>query len=209
MRPALICVAPVPSQATTETQPSVPARSSGRSRSQVDYAALAGPRTYGSSDARARQVLDLRAAGCRETQEALSHSAGVASSTVSRLHARDQKGAPPTPIIHQIPLRLDDNSPTLMCTIDQFDFFGHVYHRSCGPSIRGGAGASFSLLLISFYTESLRFLSTFYGTSRRRVLANKARRGRSPAIFVCGFGRCVPCRFWLLKLWSHDHRRFQ
>ena len=115
VRPALICVAPVPSQATTETQPSVPARSSGRSRSQVDYAALAGPRTYGSSDARARQVLDLRAAGCRETQEALSHSAGVASSTVSRLHARDQKGAPPTPIIHQIPLRLDDNSPTLMC----------------------------------------------------------------------------------------------
>lgn len=81
----------------------------------MDYAALAGPRTYGSSDARARQVLDLRAAGCRETQEALSHSAGVASSTVSRLHARDQKGAPPTPIIHQIPLRLDDNSPTLMC----------------------------------------------------------------------------------------------
>ena len=117
VRPALICVAPVPSQATTET-PAVPGRSSGRSRRQVDYAALAGPRPYGkrgSSAARARQVLDLRAAGCRETQEALSQSAGVASSTVSRLHARDQKEAPPTPINHQIPLRLDDNSPTLMC----------------------------------------------------------------------------------------------
>ena len=110
VRPALICVAPVPSQATTET-PAVPGRSSGRSRRQVDYAA--GKR--GVSAARARQVLDLRAAGCRETQEALSQSAGVASSTVSRLHARDQKEAPPTPINHQIPLRLDDNSPTLMC----------------------------------------------------------------------------------------------
>ena len=84
----------------------------------MDYAALAGPRPYGkrgSSDAKARQVRDLRAAGCRETQEALSQSAGVASSTVSKLHARDQKGAPPKPINYQIPLRLDGNSPTLMC----------------------------------------------------------------------------------------------
>ena len=105
----------LPSQATTATPP---VRSGGRSRTPVDYAALAGPRPYGksgSSDARARQVLDLKAAGCRETQETLSQSAGVASSTVSRLHARDQKGAPPTPIHHQIPLRLNANSPTLMC----------------------------------------------------------------------------------------------
>lgn len=84
----------------------------------MDYAALAGPRPYGkrgSNEARARQVLDLKAAGCRESQEVLSDAAGVSSSTVSRLHARDQKGATPKPINHQVPVRLDDNSPTLMC----------------------------------------------------------------------------------------------
>ena len=101
----------------TETPP--PGRPGGRCRTKVDYAELAGPRHYGkrgSTDAQARQVLDLKAAGCRESQQVLSHAAGVSSSAVSRLRARDQKEAPTTTINHQIPLRLDENSPTLMCT---------------------------------------------------------------------------------------------
>ena len=104
----------------TASEPPPPGRSGGRSRTKVDYAALAGPRHYGkrgSSEAQARQVLDLKAAGCRDSQQVLSEAAGVSSSAVSRLRARDQKEAPPTTTTnHQIPLRLNENSPTLMCT---------------------------------------------------------------------------------------------
>ena len=72
-----------------------------------------------SSKILARQVLDAKAAGSLQTQEALARAAGVAPSAVSRLRASDRVHTPlaaPQPKTHQILLQLDGDLPALVCT---------------------------------------------------------------------------------------------
>ena len=124
---AALCIARSPEgQEAAERSAAAPpltleraARSGGRAP-RIDYRSVVGTRdSCPSGKILARQVLDAKAAGSLQTQEALARAAGVDPSAVSRVRASDKAHAPlaaPQPKTHQILLQLDGNFPALVCT---------------------------------------------------------------------------------------------
>jgi hypothetical protein len=85
---------------------------------EKNYRELSGVRTYterGTVNVLARQVLDAKAAGSTLTQAALAHAVGVAPAIVSKLSASDKLHAPPPSATYEMLLRLNEDSPALVC----------------------------------------------------------------------------------------------